>query len=349
MILENVVLVRAMNNLPLDGNLIPSCEGNYLKKDNKSDFYYVIYKIVKRRLEQELGRYLEDWEESDRELIKNAMDKYTPYTSFYTSTLSFSLNGLVPDDINNNFSNMKLAVIDPIKYHLDEDYVNVDVIDTTIKGSIKVSPEAILVIEQEYFMSLSEEIKTNLLNSYKIELFNGRLKDAVSQVLQKYNYPSLPLVQKKEEKDILDCDEKESMIAFENSFAIEHSASRLKLQQLYMYPIDTMGNTDQVAAEKVKSDIEKNQIIEKYYRNLLYRFLIEKANLYGISISEEDEFYLLSDFSNSSEVLENLINSIINSVGFEKIKEIINEFNQSILDNYLTNEDIVALEGESRK
>ena len=98
-------------------------------------------------------------------LLEQALSEYLPLTSSYTSTLSFSLNGLVPDDMNNKFSDMLVAVIDPIKYHQNEDYVNIDAIDTTIKGSIKTSEEAILVIEQNYFLGLTEEEKLLELKS----------------------------------------------------------------------------------------------------------------------------------------------------------------------------------------
>ena len=42
--IDNVVLVRAMNNLPLNGELILSYEGQRLVTDNKSEFYYFIIK-----------------------------------------------------------------------------------------------------------------------------------------------------------------------------------------------------------------------------------------------------------------------------------------------------------------
>ena len=42
--IDNVVLVRAMNNVPLNGELVPSCEGKRLVNDNQSDFYHTIQK-----------------------------------------------------------------------------------------------------------------------------------------------------------------------------------------------------------------------------------------------------------------------------------------------------------------
>lgn len=265
--IDTVVLVRAMNNLPVNNALIPSCNGQYLIKRGANDYYYIIKDYIKNYLEQQIGRTLNVYEQKDFEFLNKQIDNYLPFTSSYTSTLSFSLNGLVPDDINNKFSEMKMAVIDPLKNHQEENFVNIDIIDTTIKGNVLTSSEAILVIEENYFLALNEEIRSDLLNYYKIETFNGSLKEAVDNTLVKYNYPSLPLIQKKEYSDILDCPFKESMINFENCFVELQSASRLKLQQLYMYPISTMNGVDVTDAEKVKSDFNKNLTVESYYKN----------------------------------------------------------------------------------
>lgn len=347
--LDNVVLVRAMGHLPLDGVLVPSSEGKYLKYKVTDEYYYIIKREVQKKLEAQLGRSLAVWEDEDKMLLEQALSEYLPLASSYTSTLSFSLNGLVPDDMNNKFSEMLVAVIDPIKYHQSEDYVNIDAIDTTIKGSLKVSSEAILVIEENYFLSLSEDEKMNLMSNYKIEIFNGSLKDAISSTLQKYNYPSIPLVQRKELNDIEECSEKDSLITFQDEFAKEHNASRLKLQQLYMYPISSMSGVDIPAAEKVQSDFNKNLIVEKYYKERFYEFLISKAEGYGLSLTEEEKYYLFSEFSNSEEVLEKLVKSIIQLVGIEEYKLIIKEYNELVIENYLTNEEIISLSGDSRK
>lgn len=347
--IENVVLVRAMGHLPLDGVLLPSCEGKYLIPNEKDAYYYFIRKEIQKLLEKELGRSLNVWEDDDKALLENALKNYLPLTSTYTSTLSFSLNGLVPDDMNNKFSDMKIAVLDPIKYHQNEDYVNIDAIDTTIKGNITCSEESILVIEKDYFLSLSEDIKTNLMSHYKVEIFTGSLKDAVSNILQKYNYPSIPLIQKKESNDILDCEEKESMIDFENSFAQTSNASRLKLQQLYMYPISTMTGVDAIAAEKVQSDFNKNLIVEKYYKDKFYEYLISIAESYGLVLNDEEKFYLFSEFSNGEEVLKKIMAFLIQTRGIDNLGLIIQEYNHYIIENYISNDEIVSLSGDSRK
>ena len=134
--IDNVVLVRATStHLPLDGNLIPTYEGKRLVSDEKSEYYFFIRKKMTEELEKQLGRNINPYSADDSKMLDSILKNYSVLTGDYpTTTLSFSLNGLVPDDINNNFSRMKVAVIDPIKNHINADFVAIDVVDTTIKG-----------------------------------------------------------------------------------------------------------------------------------------------------------------------------------------------------------------------
>ena len=202
--LENVVLVRAINYLPLNGELTPSFQANVLVDDNKSDFFYYIKNKVDKELEAQLGRPLNVFvNPEDKKMQDEMLKKYTVLTGpYYTTTLSFALNGLVPDDRHNTFSNLKIAVLDPIKNHMDKDFVSIDTIDTTIKGKINVSTDAVLLIDNLVYNSLPEDIKNNLNSFYNIKLFNGSLKEAVAGTLKQNNYPALPLVQSRELYDI---------------------------------------------------------------------------------------------------------------------------------------------------
>ena len=55
--IDNVVLVRAMNNLPLNGELVPSCEGQRLVNDHKSDFYYFMKSCVREKFREFINEY----------------------------------------------------------------------------------------------------------------------------------------------------------------------------------------------------------------------------------------------------------------------------------------------------
>lgn len=346
--LENVVLVRAMNHLPLNGELVPSCEGKYLKPDGSSDFAFIMRDIVRKELEKELGRPLNLYFESeDEKLLNNIMNSLQTYTSDYTSTLSFSLNGLVPDDMNNTFSTMKIAVLEPLKNHTDAEFLSVDVIDTTIKGKVQTSG-AVLLIDGVLFESLDAETKNNLLSNYLVELFTGSLKEAVKATLVKHGYPALDYNQKREDKYIVDCPEKESMIEFQDAFAASVNASRLRLAQLYMEPF--LSGVDLEAGEKAKADFYKGLDVEAYYKNKLYEFLVAKGEAAGVLLDDEEKFYLFSEYSNSREVIEKLVKSLIQVYGgLEAFKMLIQEYNQELVNNYLTGEQIIENLGDTRK
>lgn len=48
-----------MTHLPLDGELVPSCEGQRLVNDRQSEFHYFMSRCVMRELENQLYSYAE--------------------------------------------------------------------------------------------------------------------------------------------------------------------------------------------------------------------------------------------------------------------------------------------------
>jgi len=104
---------------------------------------------------------------------------------------------------------------------------------------------------------------------------------------------------------------------------------------------------DVVAAEKVQSDFSKNLIVQKYYQDSFYNFLLQKAEQYHMELDEMEKFYLFSEFSKSEEVLEDLVKSLLNKAGMENYKLFIEEYNKMIQDNYFTNDEIVEHKSEA--
>ena len=344
--IDNVVMVRAMNYVPLNGELIPSCEGRRLVPDQKSDFCYLIRDIVRGNLEKQLERPLNLYFESpDSILIESMMKDYYVLTGdYYTTTLSFALNGLVPNDRNNRFDDMKMAVLEPIKNQMYANFVTIETIDTTIKGRIKTSDEAILVIEQAFFNGLPIEIQNNLKEHYQIKIFNSSLKEAIEGVLKEKGYPVLPLIQAKKSKNIEDCPEKESMLAFEDLFSTSVKASRLSLQQL-TFSYHAGDEVDAIAHEKLAEEFDNTLIVENYYKKQLYEFMLQKCEMFGIEVNEEDRFYLFTEYGRSQEVMADIVGKLINAYGgLEQFKQFINDYNYYVANNYMTNEQIVSAE-----
>lgn len=343
--LDNVVLVRAMDRLPIMGMLFPPSKGLEYQKAQFNEYFTIINKIVKEKLEKYIGRTLDLANNEDKKMFNNIVMFWYPLIYFHTTTLHFAFNGLLDaDDL------FRLAIIDPIKNHQIDDYINVDNIGVTTKGTFKVSKDAIFVISENYYKSLSLFLRDDLAQNYKFEIFTGSLKEAVQNTLKKYNYPVLPLTKKENNVCFGECMEKESMLEFQDSFAKMVNASRLSIEELATKPVSEMNERDLLSAEKVKVDIEKKRIIEKYYLEKFYNLLISKAEAKGAVFNLEEKELLFVSSRESEVFIEKLINIILQEYGgLNGLKYIVDEFNDNIFLSKLSDEQIFALAGESRK
>ena len=174
-------------------------------------------------------------------------------------------------------------------------------------------------------------------------MFEGELRDAVNNTLRDNGYPVLPLVQKREMKNIDECPERESMLQFEDCFAESIGASRLTLQNLTM----TYGGgteIDEKAHNKIAEEHPNTLIVQEHYKNQLYDFMLNKAESFGIEVTEEEKFYLFTDYAPGVDAMQRITTELIAAYGgLENFKQFINEYNQQVKDNYLTNQQIVSL------
>ena len=135
--IKDIMLVRATNKtIPFNGEILPSSMSMALRKAGICDYMDIMRKIFTEHQAVKGITYKLFTSDEDRARYERDIAPFVPYEGQYTSTVSFSFNGLVPDDMNNRFSNYGVAVLDPLVSHLDEDFVNVHVIDTTIKGGM---------------------------------------------------------------------------------------------------------------------------------------------------------------------------------------------------------------------
>lgn len=140
----------------------------------------------------------------------------------------------------------------------------------------------------------------------------------------------LPLIQKREMKNIEDCPEKESMLEFENKFSIAVGASRLRLQQLtFMYGGGT--GVDGIAHNKIIEEHDNTLKVEEYYKNQLHEFLLRKADSLGIKVSDEERYYLFTEYQEGIDEMKKITTSIISAYGgLENFKQFIQEYNDYI-------------------
>lgn len=339
--IDNAVLVRAYKNyIPMNKRLNPSCDEMYLKYQSTSDYKSEIKEYVLKEYEKNTGKHLDTWNDNDYQKLEELVLPFLPLSSVYVSTLSFSINGLVHDDMNNFFSEYNVCVIEPLKYHTNDNFVNFTVNDTTIKGSIDLSDHAILLIHKDTYDKLSDTQKKLLNSNYNLEIFNSSLTDTVSNTLKKYGYPSLNLVNSVAKNYIAESENKESAINFINDFAEKNGLSTLRLFDIYTSPFLTE-DKDLEAQKKVNDERKLISEIILYYRNKFYDYLLSIAKENGYKMDESKEYYLMSEFRNSQEVLSELVEYLVSTLGLEKLKNIIAIYNQDLIKNYKTNSQII--------
>ena len=297
--IENIALVRATDIIPVNGVIVPVSETPYLTKDRNQTLGLAITELLKRRglitpidfsrLDDE--KYIE---EKNKE-IEIVTSDYIPYSSNYNSMVLFSLNGIVPDDKeigfgNNTFSNKKCAIIDSLSSHI-EDVISLNPTDTAIKGKVKLSSDAVILIEKNTYNALREEDKIKLSN-LNFLLFEDNLRDAIESYLKnskRYSCERLSLSSSKGGYIESPTSEKIKEI-------IKETAEKRKLSTDYHLNI-ILHNTDSIdKLSSVEDEYQNIIMIKDYYKKEFYKFLFSK-----MQVTEELQYYLLNF---NSEILQ---------------------------------------------
>ena len=64
--IDNAVLVRAYKGfIPMDKELVPSCDSFYLNYEKASDYKATIKKYIMKEYENQTGKTLNPWNEED--------------------------------------------------------------------------------------------------------------------------------------------------------------------------------------------------------------------------------------------------------------------------------------------
>lgn len=322
--MDELILVRATNIIPFDGIVRPLSNSPYIKKIN---WFPITQKIGDWLKEEGLiekpdpSRYLEeDYFEMAVKKMNNQLLNYIPYLSDYNPYILFSLNGLVPDDsevgfANNTFNNKLCAIIEPAKHHIDQ-IKSIEPTDTALLGDIKLSNEAIILINEGLYKSLTEEEKQRLhSNGCTIYVFNGLLKDAIKHVfddkgyqfetlsLSRLNGGYIPSNTSNKLKITIDKVSKEyniPRVLFFNIVSRKHDFKHL-------FPIDIMKET------------------QKVYDYYIRRFISSILTYLG----KED---LIKEFTTSNNIYyqSDILFEIIKEAGTEKYLDFIQKYNANL-------------------
>lgn len=349
--INNIALVRATNIIPFEGVVRPLSNVPYLYKDIGIEFSSSLNDLL-----NELGiippldyskMFEDDYYDNMVALSSKILKEYLPYSSDYNSMVLFSLNGICPDDnehgfANNTFSDKNVAIIEPLAEHINQ-IISLVPTDTAIKGDVILSNEAIILIRENIYMSLSEEQKNMLHNNnFYIKTFNDSLKEAIRNELQnsgKYIPETLSLSEStggfmpSETSEL----QKECINNIVESFGL------LKMKY---FNLITAKNIPSFKFDFLYNELDNAQIVKEYYiEKFLNEFLIYVN-------APEDMINMISQNSYYKPFISQVID-IIKDIGIDNYKQFVDKYNMKLEEQknnvtLPTPEEIIASKNEKR-
>lgn len=320
--INNIALVRATNVIPVDGIVRPISEVPYLRKEKSTEFFAAMHDLLRRKgLLKEV-----DWSKPD-EIDKiskennQILEQYMPYNSDYNSMVLWSLNGLVPDDMNNIFSDKTCAIIDGLAEQIEQsEIVSLVPTDTAIKGNVNLSKRASILINTDRYETLSQEEKEQLAKlNLNVTIFSGDLKDAVNEILileGRYTAETLSLARN-------DDGYINSNTSDEVRKTISAIANERNIAQVLHWNVITGQNDELDKLENVKDNFENGCIVKDFYQKAFFEYLFSRMDI--DNGTKDCVFY----FPDSSKYMEDLCDEI-SRIGIDKYKSLVDEYNKSL-------------------
>lgn len=265
--ITNVALVRATNIIPIDGIVHPISEVPYLRKEKGTEFSFAINDLLKRK---GILKPI-DWNKPDaiNEIKKEnnqILNEYLPYSSSYNSMVLWSLNGLVPDDMNNTFSNKTCAIIDGLEEQIKQaEITSLIPTDTAIKGNVVLSNNASILINKEKYNKLTQEEKEKLSKlNLSIIIFDGKLNDAINKELVKTGkYTAETLSLRREDDGYIKSNTSKELREMIRAIANENN-----IAQVQHWNVITGQNDELDKLEKVREEFNNSLIVTIFTKNV---------------------------------------------------------------------------------
>lgn len=320
--IKNIALVRATNVIPVDGIVRPISEVPYLHKEEGTEFFFAMNNLLTQKgILEEI-----DWTNPDEiseinrknnEILK----QYMPYNSGYNSMVLWSLNGLVPDDMNNTFSNKTCAIIEGLAEQIEQsEIVSLVPTDTAIKGNVNLSNKATILISKERYESLSQEEKEQITKlNMNITIFEGDLKQAVDKELVKENrYTAETLSLRRKDDGYI-----ASNTSDEVRETVHSVANERKIPQVLHWNVITGQNDELDKLVNVKDEFKNGLIVSDFYKKTFLKYLFSKMDI--DNRVKRDALYL----PESSQYMQALCDEI-DRIGIDKYKSLVDEYNKSL-------------------
>ena len=323
--INNIALVRATNVIPFEGEVRPVSEVPYLQKEKGREFYFAMSDLLRRK-----GMLKEiDWTKPEEEMLKiekyneKIIEEYLPYSSSYNSMVLWSLNGIVPDDINNTFSNKDCAIIDGLEEQIEQsEIVSLVPTDTAIKGNVKLSNKANILISKERYKTLSQEEKQKLSElDLTVSVFEGEISEAVKQNLKesgRYTPETLSLTRK--DKGYLKSETSDDLIK-----TIDNIAKEKDIAQVLFYNVFTSdySKEDAKKLKSVKDEYKNTWEVMNFYKHSFHNYLFS-----GMDIDKRVKANVDS-YAESPVYMEDLCNEI-ERLGIDEYKKTLDKYNGAL-------------------
>lgn len=322
--IQNIALVRATNVIPFDGVVHPISEVPYLRKERGTAFAYAVNDLLREKAIINEDDYWtkseEEQEEMDRQ-NKEILEQYLPYNSDYNSMVLWSLNGLVPDDINNTFSNKSCAIIEGLAEQIDtSEVISLVPTDTAIKGNVKLSQNATILISSARYETLTQEEKAQLESlGVTIKVFDGSLEEAVDETLEttdRYVPEKLSLTRK--DKGYLESDTSEELIE-----TIRDIAESRGIPQELFFNILTGQNNSRAALTSVEDEHRNMLTVEECYKKTFFQYLFLNMDI-DRKVATNIWGYM------ESPVYAKALCQEIERIGLDKYKEVVGRYNATL-------------------
>ena len=322
--IRNIALVRATNTIPFDGMVHPISEVPYLKKEKGTTFAYAMNDLLRKLSKINEDDYWTKTEEEQEEINRKnrkILEEYLPYNSDYNSMVLWALNGLVPDDMNNTFSNKTCAIIESLEEQINKaQIISLVPTDTAIKGNVQLSSQAIILIGKERYASLSLQEKAKLANlTLTVKVFSGELKDAIDTVLKNSGrYTSEQLSLTRSTKGYLESDTSEELIQTIQDIAQSHN-----IAQVLHWNVLT-GQSDELEKLESVKDEHKNSItVLECYQKTFFQYLFSKMPI-DPRVKSEVWSYI------ESPVYAKALCEEIERIGLDEYKRVVKQYNCSL-------------------
>lgn len=252
---------------------------------------------------------------------KQRAREISPLSTQYRSSIHFCLNGIVSSHDYGNFDGNPFVIIEPFKHHdKDNNIIAVRGEDTYFEDEITLSDEAIILVDENY----ADQVLESGIDQNKVVFYRGSQQQAVDIMLAR-----IGIVPELVGKDYIIESETSEFI---RSFIYEKN-----------YPMDKHCFSDSYRQD----DLKTVELWEKY-ANDYYTYLY--SNVYGNIDEKQEEISFLVTATPYNSMAVNCLKGVISSIGIERYKEIVDKYNDSILEKvtigqYPTNNQI--LEGAS--